>query len=81
MVANVVCWLRWAVRAPVAASSGQCSYRWHHSMSLVPFAVHILSSGGIATSKAANIVHHVDCPSTRVNSPALRPRLAHPVRG
>ena len=66
MVANAVCWLRWAVRAPVAASSGQCSYRWHHSMSLVPFAVHILSSGGIATSKAANIVHHVDCLSTRV---------------
>ena len=40
---------------------------------LVPFALHISSSGGVATGKAATIVHHVDYSSTRVNRQARTP--------
>ena len=65
-MANTACWLGRGARVPAAASAGQCSCRWHNSMNLAPFVMHISSSGGVTTGKAVTIVRMLDSGRTRV---------------
>ena len=66
-MANTACWLGRGARVPAAASAGQCSCRWHNSVSLVLFMAPISSSGGVATGKVTTIVRNADNTTTRVN--------------